>query len=51
MCNQISRYDDVMLGMDHFFVEIVSLFAFSQAGWAHRDRMGISLLDACIFDI
>ena len=40
-----------MLGIDHFFVKIVLLFPFSQTGWAHRDRMGISLLDACIFDV
>ena len=51
MCNQISRHDDDMLGIDHFFVKIVWLFAFSQTGWAHRDRMGISLLDACMFDV
>ena len=40
-----------MLGIDHFFVKIVSLFAFPQTGWAHRDRMGISLLDAFSFDV
>ena len=51
MCCQISRYDDVMLGIHHFFVKIVSIFAFSQTGWAHRDKMGISLLDACMFDV
>ena len=51
MCNQISRYDDVMLGIDHFFVKIVLLFPFSQTGWAHLDRMGISLLDACMFNV
>ena len=38
-----------MLGIHHFFVKIVSIFAFSQTGWAHRDRMGVSLLDACMF--
>ena len=51
MCNQISSYDDVMLRIDHFFVKIVSLFAFSQTGWAHRDKMSLSLLDACMFDV
>ena len=40
-----------MLGIGHFFVKIVSLFTFSRTGWHHRDRMGISLLDACMFDV
>ena len=51
MCNHISRYDDVMSGIGHFFVKIVLLFAFSKTGWAHRDRMGISLLGACMYDV
>ena len=44
-------YDDVMLGIGYFFVKIVSLFAFSQTGRDHCDRMGISQLDVCMFDI
>ena len=51
MCNQIFRYDDVMLGIGHFFVKIASIFAFYQTRWTHHDRMGISLLDACVFDV
>ena len=51
MCYQISHYDDMMLGIDNFFVKLVSFFAFSQTEWAHRDRMGISLLDACMFAV
>ena len=27
------------------------LFAFTETGWTHRDRMGISLLDASMFDV
>ena len=41
-----------MLGIRDFFVKTVSsLFAFSQIGWAHHDRTGISLFDAFMFDV
>ena len=41
----------MILEIGHFFVKIVYFVAFSQTGWSHGDRIGIILLDACIFDV